>query len=34
LYCNVLTARIAAPSFFQNPAPDREFNLHAIVIRI
>jgi len=27
-------AHTAAPSFFQNPALDRESNLHAIVIRI
>jgi len=34
LYCIVLIARTAAPSFFQNPALDRESNPHAIVIRI
>jgi len=34
LYCIVLTARTAAPSFFQNPALDRESNPHVIVIRI
>ena len=33
-YCIVLTARTAALSFFQNPALDRESNLHAILIRI
>jgi len=27
-------AHTAAPSFFQNPALDRESNPHAIVIRI
>jgi hypothetical protein len=30
----VLMAHTAAPSFFQNPAPDGECNPHAIVIRI
>ena len=30
----MLTARTAAPSFFQNPALDRESNPHEIVIRI
>jgi len=34
LYCIVLTACTAAPSFFQNPALDRESNPQAIVIRI
>jgi len=34
LYCIVLTARTAALSFFQNPALDRESNLHAIIICI
>jgi hypothetical protein len=33
-YCTVLTAHTAAPSFFQNPALDRESNLHAIIIHI
>ena len=33
-YCIVLTARTAAVSFFQNPALDREFNSHAILIGI
>jgi len=33
LYCIVLTARTAAP-FFQNPALDRESNLHSIVIHV
>ena len=30
LYCIVLTARTASPSFFQNPAHDRECNPHLI----
>jgi hypothetical protein len=30
----VLTARTAALSFFQNPALDREFNPHAILIHV
>jgi len=34
LYFIVLTARTAAPSFFQNPAHDGESNPHAIAIRI
>jgi len=34
LYFIVLTARTAAPSFFQNPALDRESNPHTIVICI
>jgi len=34
LYCIVLTARTAAPSFLQNRAFYRESNPHAIVIRI
>jgi len=34
LYCIVLTAHTAALLFFQNPALDRESNLHATVIRI
>jgi len=36
LYCVLLffTAHTPAPSFFQNPAHDRESNPHAILIRI
>jgi len=34
LYCIVLTAPTAAPSFFQNPALGCESNPHAIVIRV
>jgi hypothetical protein len=34
LYCIVLTACTAALSFFQNPALDRESNLHTIIICI
>ena len=30
MYCVVLTARTAALSFFQNPAHDRDSNLHLI----
>ena len=33
-YCIVLMAHTAALSFFQNPALDRESNLHAILIDI
>ena len=33
-YCIVLKACTAAPSFFQNPALDRESNPYAILIRI
>ena len=33
-YCIFLTARTAAPTFFQNPALDRKSNPHAILIHI